>query len=172
VRPTALINSETYHVSQLIDYYLNPLATKHSSYIKNSFEFVNKIKNLNLPPNYLLVTADISSLYTNMNIKRMLDTVREIFIKNPDPNRPDKYILELLEISLNNNDFYFNEERFLQILGCAMGKRFAPALANLYLLELDFKATNHFPVKPLYFFRYLDDIFFIWPADLQSLKRL
>jgi hypothetical protein len=99
-----------------------------------------------------------------------LDTVKEIFIKNPDPNRPDKYILELLEISLNNNDFYFNEERFLQILGCAMGKRFAPALANLYLLELDFKATNHFPIKPLYFFRYLDDIFFIWPADLQSLK--
>jgi len=35
------VNSESYRVSELIDYYINPLSLKHRSYIKNSFELVN-----------------------------------------------------------------------------------------------------------------------------------
>lgn len=164
------VNSETYRVSELIDYYLNPLATKHFSYIKNSFEFVNKIKNTMLDKDCLLVTGDISSLYTNMNIDRMLECTRRAFHDNPDKSRPDDQLLRLLEISLKYNDFQFNGQCFQQILGCAMGKRFAPALANLYLLEFDLKATTGFSIKPLLFWRYLDDVFFIWPGDVDSLK--
>ena len=165
------INSETYRISELIDYYLNPLATKHFSYIKNSYEFVNKIKDKTVNNDFLLVTGDISALYTNMNIDRMLECVRKAFNNNLDPSRPDEAILKLLEISLKNNYFNFNNTIYKQILGCAMGKRFAPALANLYLLELDDKATTGFPIKPLFFVRYLDDIFFVWPGNIESLKR-
>ena len=35
----------------------------------------------------------------------------------------DKHILELLELSLKNNDFEFNNETLLQISGPAMGKK-------------------------------------------------
>lgn len=165
------VNSETYRISELIDYYLNPLATKHFSYIKNSFEFVKKIRNKLINKDWLLVTGDISSLYTNMNIDRMLGCAKKAFQDNPDKSRPDDEILKLLDISLNNNDFQFNGQWFQQILGCAMGKRFAPALANLYLLDFDLKATTGFPIKPLFFWRYLDDVFFIWPGDANSLKQ-
>lgn len=164
------VNSETYRVSELIDHFLNPLAVKHFSYIKNSFEFVKKIKNIAVENNWLLVTGDVSSLYTNMNIERMLDCTKKAFKNNPDKNRPDNQLIQLLEISLKNNDFVFNGQYYQQILGCAMGKRFAPALANLYLLEFDDKATNGYPIKPLFFVRYLDDIFFIWPGDVESLN--
>jgi len=68
------------------------------------------------------------------------------------------------------NDFEFNDKHYLQIMGTAMGKRFAPALANLYLLDFDKAAKNDFKIKPLLFFRYLDDIFFLWPGDVASLK--
>ncbi len=164
-------NSETYRISELIDYYLNPLATKHFSYIKNSYEFVNKIRNSTINDNFLLVTGDVSALYTNMNIDRMISCVKNAFDTNKDSSRPDKQLLELLDISLKNNDFEFNDQFYLQILGCAMGKRFAPALANLYLLDFDTKATNDFFIKPLFFVRYLDDIFFVWPGDVESLKQ-
>ena len=165
------VDSETYRISQLIDHFLNPLATDHPSYIKNSFEFCNKIRNKQINQNYLLVTGDITSLYTNMNIERMLKCVKEAFQKTKIEYRSDEDILKLLEISLKNNDFIFNDQYYLQILGCAMGKRFAPALANLYLLEFDNMATTNFPIRPLYFMRYLDDIFFVWPGDLNSLKQ-
>lgn len=164
------VDSETYRISEYIDSFINPLTTNHFSYLKNSYEFISKIKNQKIEKDYLLVTGDVSALYTNMDIDRTITCVRDIFNKNKNPKRPDNEILKLLEISLKNNDFEFNGKYYLQILGTAMGKRFAPSLANLYLLEFDEKAANGFPIKPLLFFRYLDDIFFIWPGDVDSLK--
>ena len=165
------VDSETYRVSSFIDHYVNPLSVGHASYVKNSFDFVKKINNFKMKPGWLLVTGDVSALYTNMHFQRTINCVKDAFKNNPDPRRPDEGILKLLQISLTNNDFNFNGEFFLQILGTAMGKRFAPGLANLYLLELDKKATSGFPIKPLLFIRYLDDIFFIWPGTVETLKQ-
>ena len=164
------IDSETYRVSEMIDHYINPLASKHKSYIKNTYDFINKLKDLTLPDNILLVTGDITSLYTNMNINRSINCVKKAFQDNPDIHRPDEYIIKLLEISMKNNDFEFYGKTYLQIMGTAMGKRFAPALANLYLIDFDEQAMNGFRVKPLLFFRYLDDIFALWQGDIESLK--
>jgi len=165
------IDSETYRVSSFIDSFINPLSTKHDSYVKNSFEFVEKIKKITIENNWLLVTGDVSSLYTNMHFDRTVSCVREAFLKYPaGPKRPDRGILKLLDIILKNNDFCFNNEFFLQILGTAMGKIFSPSLANLYLLELDSKARTGFRIKPLLYIRYLDDIFFIWPGSIGELS--
>ena len=163
------VGSETYRISEYIDYYLNPLACKHETYIKNTYEFVNKIKDFAVTNDYLLVTGDIESLYTNMNLDRSLNCVKELFNKYKDPTRPDKQLLDLLEISLKYNDFEFNGEFYLQTMGCAMGKRFAPALANIYLLDFDSKAKNDFKIKPILFFRFLDDVYFLWPGGVDSL---
>ena len=43
------------------------------------------------------------------------------------------YITELLELSLKNNDFLFNNEWFLQISGTAMGVDYAPHYADIYV---------------------------------------
>ena len=159
--------SESSRIAEYIDFFLNPLSQKHNSYIKNTYDFVNKIKMIRVPHNCFLVTGDIESLYTNMDLNRCLKIVQDTFSKNPDPNRPDNEILQLLEISLKCNDFNFNNDFYLQILGCAMGKRFAPALANLYLLEFD-NAASQFK-NLLCFFRYLDDIFTVFIGSEEDL---
>lgn len=164
------IQSETHRISSYIDYFLNPLASKHPSFIKNSYEFVNKIRNFKFNKNWMLVTGDVSALYTNMHHDRTINGVKKSFENNPQPGRPDSHILHLLDIILKNNDFVFNNETFLQVLGTAMGKVFSPSLANLYLLDFDEKAMNGFFIKPLLFFRYLDDVFLIWPGSLTELK--
>jgi len=164
------IDSESHRVSELIEHYLNPLSVKHASYIKNSYEFVNKIRNNVISKNSLIVTADVSSLYTNMHIDRSVSCVRTAFRECPEAGRPDRHILRLLELTMRTNDFEFNGEYFLQILGTAMGKRYAPSLANIYLLEFDQKAIDGFKIKPKFYFRYLDDIFFIWEAGEGELK--
>jgi hypothetical protein len=50
-----------------------------------------------------------------------------------------------------------------------MGKAYAPSLANLYLVEFDHAACNNYKIKPKFYFRYLDDIFFIWPGSRTEL---
>ena len=105
-----------------------------------------------------------------MNLDRILKTVEEAFEKYPNNIRPSLEILKLLEITLKGNDFTFNEEFYLQNYGVAMGKKYAPALANLYLEYFDQMAMNGFKIKPTFYRRYLDDIILVWPGTVEELK--
>lgn len=155
-------SSETYRTAEYIDYYLNPLSVKHPSYVKDTYHFIDIVKKLKMPPNSLFFTMDIESLYTNIDTQAGLLAVKKIFLKYPDNKRPDGALLKLLEINLIKNDFEFNEEYYLQIKGTAMGKKFAPAYANIFMANWEEGALSKCPKKPLYFLRYLDDIWGIW----------
>ena len=162
--------SESYMVSNYIDSFLNPLSNKHPSYLKDTGDFLSKITNIPIPHNALLVTGDITSLYTNMDLNRTLAVVKRLFKENPDPARPDPHILNLLEITLKNNDFTFNSKTFLQTCGIAMGKKYAPSLANIYLIYFDLVLSKGFQgIVPLLPFRFLDDVFFLWTGSVELL---
>jgi hypothetical protein len=71
--------SDTYRVSEYIDDFLKPLAVKHPSYIKDTYHFLERLKEIHVPPNALLVTIDVESLYTNINNVEGLSAVVESF---------------------------------------------------------------------------------------------
>jgi hypothetical protein len=162
--------SESYRVCQFVDSIIRPISIKHSSYIKDTYDFVNKIRGQKIPRNAILVTGDVSSLYTNMKIDRILTVTKNALAQHCCNTRRDKYILDLLKITLENNDFTFNDECFLQICGTAMGKTYAPGLADLYLQEFDYRACNDFRINPLLYCRFLDDIFFVWCGTTVELE--
>ena len=49
-------SSETCYTAELIDFHLNPLSKKHASYIKDTYDSVQKVKQLHIPVNSLLFT--------------------------------------------------------------------------------------------------------------------
>ena len=77
--------------------------------------------------------------------------------KYPDPHRPDEHLLKLLEINLTKNDFEFDSKFYLQVKGTAMGKKFAPSYANIFMADWEGTALATFALKPLAYFRCLDD---------------
>lgn len=161
--------SESYRVSKYIDYFLQPLSNIHESYLKDTYDFIAKIRNQPIQEDWLLVTADVTALYTNMRIDLIIENVRNAFQRNPNPLRPDGEILELLELTLRNNDFEFDGQIFLQTVGTAMGKIYAPSLANMYLQPFDEKAKTGFRIHPHLYFRFLDDIHLVWPGNRDEL---
>uniref|UniRef100_A0A672MJB1 Reverse transcriptase domain-containing protein n=1 Tax=Sinocyclocheilus grahami TaxID=75366 RepID=A0A672MJB1_SINGR len=126
-------NSETYNIAEFIEFYLSPISQKHASYLKDTYDFIQKTKDLKIPSDALLFTIDVDSLYTNIETPAGLEAVRGCMLKYPDDRRPDEYILKLLEINLTKNDFEFNSKYFLQTKGTAMGKKFAPSYANIFM---------------------------------------
>ena len=154
--------SETNATAQFVEHYLHPVSILHPSYVKDTTHFINLIKNLKIPINSFLFTIDVDSLYTNIDINSGLKAVKNIFQKHPDKNRPDKEILTLLHINLIKNDFTFNGRYYLQIKGTAMGKRFAPSYANIFMAQWEGEALATCARLPLIFLRYLDDIFGVW----------
>lgn len=156
-------DSECARICKYIEYWLRPLANRHKSYVKDTYDFLNKVRGRDIRPTDYIVTADVSALYTNMNIDRTLRIVKIALNKTAGlfPNRPDDHLLKLLELTLKGNDFEFNGQWFLQVFGTAMGKDYAPSLADLFLEWFDERAMAYH-VTPRHYFRFLDDIFFVW----------
>ena len=71
-------------------------------------------------------------------------------------------INRLLELILLQNDFLFNDQWFLQTSVTAMGKKYAPIFANIFMANLEDEVLRTAKCKTLVLFRFIDDIFFIW----------
>ena len=56
----------------------------------------------------------------------------------------------------------FNNKWYLQQHGTAMGKRFAPSLADIFMSQWEQAALAKAKHQPLVYKRYLDDIFIVW----------
>lgn len=164
--------SDTDRVADFIEHYLNPLSIKHPAYIKDTYHFIDIIKSLTIPPDSFLFSLDVDSLYTNIDTKSGLSAVQKMFYKYPDSTRPDRDLLCLLELNLTKNDFVFDSKYYLQIKGTAMGKSFAPSYANIFMAIWEEKALSSCPIAPLFYFRFLDDIWGVWTHSLDEFHQL
>ena len=154
--------SESYRLAEFIDFYINPLSHSHPSYVKDTYTFVNKLKYLTVPENTFIFSIDVDSLYTNIDTPLGLKAVKKALDASPVLSRPDDFILQFLELTLTRNDFLFDKSFFLQTCGCAMGRKYSPAYADIYLADWEESAFLKCPLRPLVYFRYLDDIFGLW----------
>ena len=62
---------------------------------------------------------------------------------------------------LENNYFEFNGNTYRQRTGTAIGTKFPPAFANIFMLKLERKMLSECVLKPWFWWRFLDDVFFI-----------
>ena len=124
----------------------------------------------------MLVSIDVSALYTNIPQDEGIAAVREALLEKENTDIPADFIIRLLEIILKFNIFEFNNELFLQLIGTAMGTRPAVSYANIFMARrIDEKiatlATQLEGGKnPLLCLkRFLDDIFTIYTGSLENL---
>ncbi|XP_053388669.1 uncharacterized protein LOC128551780 [Mercenaria mercenaria] len=119
----------------------------------------------------LLVTLDVTSLYTNIPHADGIDACRHYLDKeNNNSKLSTDEICSLIKLTLENNHFQFSGENYVQTLGTAMVSSMAPAYASLFMgkLETDFLESYH--LKPTAWLRFLDDIFMIWDHSLADLN--
>lgn len=160
--------SETYEIAKYITWAIQIYSDWHPTYIKNTTDFLAKIKNIEVPKNALLFTMDVSSLYTNIDTEMGLKAIRDIWRRDDD--RPSQ-ILDLLELCLKNNYFQFNGETYLQVKGTSMGASFAPPYADIFMAKFEKEALKKCDKKPLKLLRYLDDYFGIWQHSEQEFQQ-
>ncbi|XP_060600672.1 uncharacterized protein LOC132754094, partial [Ruditapes philippinarum] len=165
-------NSPTENISKYLDSILKPYMFRLPSFIKDTTDFIQKIKNVKLKSkDSLLVTMDVSSLYTCIPHSDGIKAC-EYFLNegNSDHNLQTPVLSNLIRIVLENNIFEFNNEFFTQTCGTAMGSSMAPAYASLFMgkLEKDFIESRN--IKPTLWLRFLDDIFLIWDDTREELE--
>ena len=70
---------------------------------------------------------------------------------------------------LKNNYFEFNGKVKQQISGTAIGTKFAPPYACIFMNKVETSFLETQEMKPLVWFRYIDDVFFIWTHGQEKL---
>ena len=172
-RPIVSANSHpTEQISQFVDSHLNLLVPKLPSYIKDTTHFLKKLDDLKeLSPGSLLVTLDVSSLFTNMPHNEGIEACRKALNSSchlSHSHLKTKSICDLMRMILTMDNFQFDHNYYIQLHGTAMGTRMAPAYANLLMGDRDRKLLAQSPLKPFICWRYIDDIFMVGPTERKT----
>ena len=133
------------------------------SYIWDSGDFIDKIKRIRkVPQGSFLVTADVVGLYLSIPHKEGILALKSKLEEQTSSKIPTNDLVKLAEFVLKNNFFEFNNEIKQQISGTAIGTKFAPPYACIYMdkTKIDFLKTQE--LQPFLWLRYIDDILFIW----------
>ena len=122
----------------------------------------------------ILVTIDVTALYTNINQKEGIEVYKNILNENSNDKAKNDFIIELLEHILKNNIFEFDEMLYNQEIDTAMGSKPAPDYSNIFMAEIDKKIleiaeTQKDKLKVKFFKRFLDDIILIFNGTSESL---
>ena len=158
------------NLSAFSEFYLQPLARKLPSFIKDTTDLLNRIEDLNrsgpFPEGTLLVSWDVVSMFPNIDNQLGLTAVKKALNARENQLPSTNCILEAVEICLKSNHSVFKENFSLQIHGTAMGPKNACSYADLAMGEIDSQAKFSGPIKPALWWRYRDNVLDLWQQGL------
>ena len=142
--------------------------------VKNSSEFVQKLRSLTDANNYYMVSFDVENLYTNVPLRETIGIcLDKLFTNSPTVlGLTRKVFKTMLELCVMFSFFIFNGKFYSQIDGLGMGLPLAPTLANLFLSHLEVDWIDKCPpeFRPAEYFRYVDDTFILFRNPSQATK--
>ncbi|XP_046601934.1 uncharacterized protein LOC124295557 [Neodiprion lecontei] len=136
------------------------------SRVRDSFALVNAIRDFRLPPDHVLVSLDVVSLFTNVPQDLAINAVKQRWHQSMDKIPvPLNELIKALHICFRAATFKFNQNIYAQTYGLPMGSPLSPILSDLVLDDLEQYCLNKLDFKPSFYFRYEDDIITAVPSD-------
>ena len=162
--------SFSYKMAKYLADKLSPLVGSFSSaHVKNSCDFIDKIKNKNFS-NGKMMSFDVDSLFTKVPLNDVLEFLgRKLPNCDIDLGMPQDIFLDLVKLCVSSNAFYFNSDFYVQIFGMGMGSPLSPILSNLYMEYFETELLRDIAHDNMIWLRYVDDIFSFWPDSLADI---
>ena len=140
------------------------------SQVKDTNHFLEKLKELEkVPSNAILVTVDVVGLYSSIPHDAGLKALHEKLEGRNDKSIPTADLVNMADFVLKNNYFEFDSCIKQQISGTAIGTKFAPPYACIFMDKVESAFLESENTKPWVWMRYIDDIFFIWTESEDEL---
>ena len=140
--------------------------------VKDSFCFAEEIVNQN--SNFIMGSLDVDSLFTNIPLEETINICCDTLFKETDiyEGYSKSEFKTLLSLASKESYFFFNEVLYKQKDGVAMGSPLGPTLANAFLSHYEKIWLERCPqeIKPLFYRRYVDDIFVLFESQDKLIK--
>lgn len=145
-------------VDHLLQEIMHEAAIQHI--VKDTKSFVIELESTVLSTrDGVFVTADIASLYTNIDTDMGLQLVEKFLIERGVESSHRQLIMALLSFVMKNSYLRFHDTIYRQIDGTAMGTACAPIYANIVVYMLEKKVITVMRSELHLYRRFLDDIF-------------
>ena len=164
----------TYKPATFLLPFLTPL-TQNEYTVTDSFHFAEEI--CKQDPNLYMASLDVYSLFTKIPPDETIDICVDSLYKDDEntPKIPKDVFRDLLTVATKESLFMFNNKFYKQIDGVTMGSPLGPALASIFMYSFGNKWLKDCPhsLKPVFYSRYVDDIFVLFsPLDqAEKLKK-
>lgn len=151
-------------MSKWLDFQLQKVVTLCPSYLRDSWQLLEEIKQLGpLPRGSKLVTADAVAMYPNIDTDHGLKVVRLWLYKHQNDegfpaDLPIELICEGLELVMKNNIFQFDDCYFHQQKGTAIGTSVACAYSTIYFSYHEEEKLPAYGAYILFYKRFIDDL--------------
>ena len=170
LRPiVACRGSISYDVAKFTADIISPLVGQSGHHLQNSKDLVDKLKNFQLESGEVLVSYDVTALFTCTPVQESLTIIKDrLNNDNTLSDRTDlsvEQIMSLLEYCLTTTYFQYDGQFYQQLEGAAMGSPVSPITANLFMEDFETKALASYPNPPRFWGRYVDDTLAIIKAD-------
>lgn len=162
-------------VGKYIDKHIKHLVTELPSFVLDSSDILRKLKDLIIPEDCVLAGVDVESLYSSIPHETGVHVVSQwLEAGHPLAGPYNEFLLELLEMVLNNNCFMFNKKFFCQIRGVAMGAACAPSYACLHLGWWEKEDVYTHPAFDQFvtlWVCYIDDVLVVWRGSPEQFEK-
>ena len=166
------IGSALYNTSKFLSDILSPIQNHNGYSVLNSSKFAKEVANMEISDDEVMVSFDVVSLFTAIPVDKACEYIRSK-LNNDNTLRfrtslSTDDIIFLLDFSLSNNYFVYNNCIYKQIHGCAMGCPVSPIVAILCMEVIEDVAISTSSVPLTIWKRYVDDSFVIVKKDAVS----
>lgn len=164
LRPiVSCIGTATYQMSKFCADVLKKVTSNSQYNVRNSYEFVGKIKNLTIEESEELISFDVKSLFTNVPRDLAIETIKSEWDSSIAQHTPvplDVFI-ELIHLIMDSGYFQFGGKIYRQIEGMPMGNCLSPSIADLVMEYVINTAITKLSTRPKIIIKYVDDLFLI-----------
>jgi len=132
---------------------------------------MRKLSNVYIPDDCCLASFDVVSLFTNVPINLVIEIIKDNWSHiESHTNLPLNEFMLAIKFVLDSTYFLFNNRVYKQTYGTPMGSPLSPIVADLILQRLKSSIINDLTSKPIFYYRYVDDIVLSVPySHLNSL---
>lgn len=130
--------SPLYNISKYINIPINKILGQTERHIEDSWDFLNKMKNNNIPDWHEVFSLDVNSLFTNIPLELVIKAAENNWHKIKEHMKlPLDYFKLILTFCLENAYCIFRNNFFKQISGVPMGSPIFATVADLVMEELE-----------------------------------